>query len=172
MCAEHQRGHRFGDASPMAGGSRGRSVGTAQGRTARKGTAMTAAVIPDQRAVRDPAGACIADERQELDNARFAQTVSAVAALLADVGLRRGGVLAIMLPNRVELITSMFAAWRLGAAVTPVNPALTGQEARYQIDDARATVVVADSASAAKLEGSGHPIIPVEDVTSPALPQE
>jgi acyl-CoA synthetase (AMP-forming)/AMP-acid ligase II len=28
-------------------------------------------------------------------------------------------VLAIMLPNRVELITSMFAAWRLGAAVTP-----------------------------------------------------
>ncbi len=133
---------------------------------------MTAAAIPDERSVRNPAGACIADERQELDNARFAQTVSAVAALLADAGLRRGGVLAIMLPNRVELITSMFAAWRLGAAVTPVNPALTGQEARYQIDDASATIVVADSASAAKLEGSGHPIIPVEDVTSPVLPQE
>jgi long-chain acyl-CoA synthetase len=133
---------------------------------------MTAAAIPDERAVRDPAGACIADERQELDNARFTQTVSAVAALLADAGLRRGGVLAIMLPNRVELITSMFAAWRLGAAVTPVNPVLTGQEARYQIDDACATIVVADSASAAKLEGSGHPIIPVEDVTAPALPPQ
>src|SRR6266581_9085266 len=110
---------------------------------------MTAAAIPDERSVRNPAGACIADERQELDNARFAQTVSAVAALLADAGLRRDGVLAIMLPNRVELITSMFAAWRLGAAVTPVNPALTGQEARYQIDDASATIVVADSATAA-----------------------
>jgi len=127
--------------------------------------------IPDQRAARDPAGACIADKRQELDNARFTQTVSAVAALLADAGLRRDDVLAIMLPNRVELITSMFAAWRLGAAVTPVNPALTGREARYQIDDAGANVVVADGASAAKLEGGGHWIIPVEDVTSPARSQ-
>jgi acyl-coenzyme A synthetase/AMP-(fatty) acid ligase len=41
-------------------------------------------------------------------------------------------VLAIMLPNRVELVTSMFAALRLGAAVTPVNAALTAQEARYR----------------------------------------
>ena len=81
--------------------------------------------------------------------------MSAVAALLADAGPRRGDVLAIMLPNRVELITSIFAAWRLGVAVTPVNPALTGQEARYQIDDAGANVVVADGASAAKLEGGG-----------------
>jgi long-chain acyl-CoA synthetase len=132
---------------------------------------MLATAIPDERAARDPAGACIADERQELDNARFSQTVSAIAALLADAGLRHGDVLAIMLPNRVELITSMFAAWRLGVAVTPVNPALTGQEARYQIDDAGANVVVADSASAAKLAGGGHVIIPVEDVTSPARPQ-
>jgi long-chain acyl-CoA synthetase len=132
---------------------------------------MLAAAIPDERAARDPAGAAIADERQELDNARFAQTVSAVAALLADAGLRRGGVLAVMLANRVELITAMFAAWRLGAAVTPVNPALTGPEARYQIDDAGATVVVADDASAAKLAGGGHRIIPVEEVTSPARPQ-
>jgi len=133
---------------------------------------MIAAAIPDERAARDPAGACVADERQELDNARFMKTVSAVAALLADAGLRPGGVLAIMLPNRVELITSMFAAWRLGAAVTPVNPALTGQEARYQIDDAGAHVVIADGASAAKLEGGGHRIIPVEDVTSPARAPE
>ena len=133
---------------------------------------MLAAAIPDQRAALDPAGACIADERQELDNAHFSQTVSAVAALLADAGLRRGDVLAIMLPNRVELITSMFAAWRLGAAVTPVNPALTGPEARYQIDDAGAKVVVADGASAAKLAGGGNRIIPVEDVTSPTRPAE
>ena len=88
---------------------------------------MTVAAIPDQRALRDPAGPCIADERHELDNAGFAKRVTAVAAVFAAAGLRPGGVLAIMLPNRVELITSMFAAWRLGAAVTPVNPALTAR---------------------------------------------
>jgi long-chain acyl-CoA synthetase len=115
---------------------------------------VTAATIPDERARRDPGGACVADERHELDNAGFAGRVTALAAVFAAAGLRPGGVLAIMLPNRVELVTSMFAAWRLGAAVTPVNPALTAQEARYQIDDAGATLVVADEAAAAMLRGA------------------
>jgi len=132
---------------------------------------MTAAAIPEERALRAPGEACIADQRQELDNQSFALIVSAVAGRLAAAGLSAGDVLAIMVPNRVEFVTSMFAAWRLGAAVTPVNAALTTQEARYQIDDAGATVVVADSASAEKLAGGGYRIIPVADVTSPAGPR-
>jgi acyl-CoA synthetase (AMP-forming)/AMP-acid ligase II len=131
---------------------------------------VTAAAIPDQRAEADPRGACVADQRQELDNARFAETVRAVAAMFASAGLGRGDVLAILLPNRVELITSMFAAWRLGAAVTPVNPALTAQEARYQIDDAGATLVVADDAGAAMLRGGADRIIGLEEVTAPPRP--
>src|ERR1700752_4056559 len=125
----------------------------------RKGCAVTAAEIPAERARRDPGGACIADERQELDNAGFAERVGAVAAVFAAAGLRPGGVLAIMLPNRVELITSMFAAWRLGAAVTPVNPALTAQEARYQIEDAGAALVVTDDAAAALLRDGPYRVI-------------
>ena len=135
-----------------------------------RGTVVTAAAIPDERALQNPQGACIADERRELDNAHFAQTVSAVAALFADAGLGPGGVLAIMLPNRVELITSMFAAWRLGAAVTPVNPALTAREARYQIEDAAATLVVADDAAVEKLRDGPERIIRIEEVTAPAAP--
>jgi acyl-CoA synthetase (AMP-forming)/AMP-acid ligase II len=131
---------------------------------------VTAANIPDERALRDPAGACIADERQELDNAGFADRVSALAAVFDSAGLRPGDVLAILLPNRLELITSMFAAWRLGAAVTPVNPALTAQEARYQIDDAGATVVVADDAGAAMLRDGPYRIIGLEEVSAPPQP--
>ena len=55
-----------------------------------------------------------------------------------------GDVVAIVLPNRVELVISLFAAWRLGAAATPVNPALTPAEMQYQIDDAGAKVVIGD----------------------------
>jgi acyl-CoA synthetase (AMP-forming)/AMP-acid ligase II len=128
---------------------------------------VTAATIPDERARRDPGGACVADERHELDNAGFAGRVTALAAVFAAAGLCPGGVLAIMLPNRVELVTSMFAAWRLGAAVTPVNPALTAQEARYQIDDAGATLVVADEAAAAMLRESPYRIIGLTEVTAP-----
>jgi long-chain acyl-CoA synthetase len=128
-------------------------------------TPLTAAALPSERARHDPHGPCVADERQDLDNAGFAATVAAVAARFAAAGLGRGDVLAIMLPNRVELITSMFAAWRLGAAVTPVNPALTAQEARYQVADADARLIVADEASADKL-GADRPIIPVAEVSA------
>src|SRR5713101_3851327 len=139
-------------------------------RLKRKGNAVTAAEIPDGRALRDPGGACVADERHELDNAGFAERVTALAAAFYTAGLRSGGVLAIMLPNRVELVTSMFAAWRLGAAVTPVNPALTAQEARYQIDDAGATLGVADEAAAAMLRDGPYRIIGLTEVIAPPPP--
>src|SRR5580704_7649113 len=141
-------------------------------RLGRKGNAVTAATIPDDRALRDPGAACVADERQTLDNTGFAERVTALAAVFDAAGLRPGGVLAIMLPNRVELVTSMFAAWRLGAAVTPVNPALTAQEARYQIDDAGATLVVADDAAAAMLRDGPYRIIGLTEVTDAARPSE
>src|ERR1700758_3118754 len=150
-------GHR--DARLKGGPRRGPNVGT-QG----KRCIVTAAAIPGQRALRDPAGACIADERQVLDNAGFAGRVTAVAAVFAAAGLGRGGVLAVMLPNRVELVTSMFAAWRLGAAVTAVNPALTAQEARYQVADAGASLVVADRTSAAMLGDGPYRIVGLDKV--------
>ena len=128
-------------------------------------TAATVAALPDQRARRNPRGPCLADERQALDNTQFATAVAVAAARLAEAGLGRGDVLAIMMQNRLELVTGMFAAWRLGAAVTPVNPALTAQEARYQLEDADATLVVADGASAAKL-GNGRPVIDVSTLTA------
>jgi acyl-CoA synthetase (AMP-forming)/AMP-acid ligase II len=131
---------------------------------------VTAAVIPDERALRDPSGTCLADERQDLDNAAFADRVIAVAAVFATAGLRRGDVLAVVLPNQVELVTSMFAAWRLGAAVTPVNPALTAQEARYQVADAGATLVVADGTGAAMLGDGPYRIIGLDEVTAPPRP--
>ena len=128
---------------------------------------MTAAILPDRRALRDPAGPCVADERQDLDNAGFAGRVAAVAAVFAAAGLRRGDVLAILLPNRVEFVTCMFAAWRLGAAVTPVDPALTEQEARDQIAEAGARLVLADDAATAMLRDGPCRIMGLEEVAAP-----
>ncbi|GAA2633350.1 acyl--CoA ligase [Streptomyces vastus] len=61
-------------------------------------------------------------------------------------------MIAVALPNRLELVVIMFAAWRLGAAVTPVNPALTDAEARHQIEDSGAKVVITDAGGMGTLE--------------------
>jgi len=79
----------------------------------------------------------------ELDN-----WSAAVAGQLAAQGFGEGSVLAVMLPNRVELVVAMLAAWRLGGIATPVNAAFTTAEAAYQINDCDAHLVINESSDA------------------------
>ncbi len=100
--------------------------------------------LPDRRAEAAPENPCLADPGQELDldNAAFLERVQRAAGLMRSHGVGEGDVVAIVLPNRAELIISIFAAWRLGAVVTPVNPALTTSETQFQLDDSQAKLVV------------------------------
>ena len=102
------------------------------------------AALPDARAAAWPDAPAVADDAVQLDNAAFGERVARAAALLARFGVGPGDVVAIALPNRVELVISLFAAWRLGAAATPVNPGLTRPEMQYQVDDAAAKVVIGE----------------------------
>lgn len=91
---------------------------------------------------------CMRDDRLELTYAEFATRGDGAAEQFADHGVGPGSVVAVMLPNRVELLVSLVAAWRLGAAATPINPVFTQYEADYQIDDAGASLVVKSSPDA------------------------
>jgi long-chain acyl-CoA synthetase len=106
--------------------------------------AMTIALpkLPQTRATAMPHAPAIADDALELDNSAFADRVARAAAVFARHGVGAGDVVAVVLANRVELVISLFAAWRLGAAATPVNPGLTPSEMQYQVDDSAAKVVV------------------------------
>lgn len=114
-----------------------------------------------------PNALALRDEQRSLNNAAFANAVTALAEFLRERGIGRGDVVGAMLPNRLELVLIMFAAWRLGAAFTPVNPALTLNEAGYQLRDCSAQLVVVDAASAAILAGE-----PIEKVDVASLPLE
>ena len=103
----------------------------------------------------------VRDDRVELTYREFDQWVEAFAEQLAAHGFGHGDVLAIMLPNRVELLVAMFAAWRLGGAATPVNPVFTVNEADYQIADSGAALVVNLGPHAPT---GGRDVIHVEDM--------
>ena len=94
----------------------------------------------------DPAGAAVADDHTDLDNAQFLDAVRRTAALLQGSGVCVGDVVAVMLPNTASFVVSLFAAWRLGAAVTPINPSLTPAEATYQVSNAAAKVLDLENA--------------------------
>ncbi len=102
---------------------------------------------------------CLRDARHELSYADVARRAEAVAEQLSEHGVGEGDVIAVMLPNRVELLLTLLAAWRLGAAVTPVNPAFTANEAEYQLRDADAVLVVT---AGPDTPTAGLPSIPVD----------
>ncbi len=111
---------------------------------------MQFSTLPDLRAARAPDAHCVADAAASLSNGAFHARVLAAAGLFAELGIGAGDVVAIMLPNQVEFVVAMFAAWRLGAAVTPINPGLTSGEASHQINDSGAALLVnADGATVA-----------------------
>lgn len=89
---------------------------------------------------RDP---CLKDARLDLDRRQVRARVNAVAQQLAGYGVRPGSVVAVMLPNCVELTLVILAAWRLRAAVTPVNPQFTARELEHQLTDSGAILLIA-----------------------------
>ena len=97
------------------------------------------------RAKVEPRGRALADEHNgELSNSEMLKRVEHASARLAARGVKAGDVVAVKLPNRVELVIALFAAWRLNAAVTPINPSLTAAEIAHQLSDSNARVVITD----------------------------
>ncbi|UDY23325.1 class I adenylate-forming enzyme family protein [Nocardioides sp. Kera G14] len=89
---------------------------------------------------------CVSDDHRALTYDQVSRWVDATAAELAERGVTAGDVVAVRLPNRIELLITILAAWRLGAAATPVNPAFTETEAGHQITDSGAVLVIDDAA--------------------------
>ena len=100
--------------------------------------------LPDRRADGDPDGLAVADGRQSLTNWQFLDRIRANSQHLRKLGVGVGDVVALKLVNRVEFVTLLFAAWRIGAAVTPINPSLTNAEVARQLGDSGARLLICD----------------------------
>ena len=111
---------------------------------------MSFAWLPDRRADLDPDGPAVADGRQSLSNAALLSRVRAASRHLKDFGIGPGDVVAVKLRNRVEFVVVLFASWRLGATVTPVNPTLTELEVARQLDDSGARLLVVEDSAIAQ----------------------
>jgi long-chain acyl-CoA synthetase len=70
------------------------------------------------------------------------------AACLRSHGVKRGDVVAIMLPNCPEFVIAFFAAMRENAIALPLNPGYTAGEIRHFLAEIPARVLMTDAARA------------------------
>jgi acyl-CoA synthetase (AMP-forming)/AMP-acid ligase II len=73
------------------------------------------------------------------------EQVRRTAAGLAAIGVRKGDVVGLCAPNSPEFAIALHAAARLGATVTPANPANTAHELAHQLRDAGAKLLIAST---------------------------
>ena len=66
-----------------------------------------------------------------------AEAVDRLSSRLSALGVKRGGRVALSLPNGPEIVVALLALARLGAAAAPLNPAYTAAEFRFYLEDIR-----------------------------------
>jgi acyl-CoA synthetase (AMP-forming)/AMP-acid ligase II len=108
----------------------------------------------ERRAIVDtslPAG----DPNGSLSYSRYGETVEALARGFVRQGIRPGDVIAIYLPNCWEFAAVFHAAILAGAIPTPLNPSYREREARFQLEDSGAKLLVTDGALIAGMNLGG-----------------
>jgi long-chain acyl-CoA synthetase len=71
---------------------------------------------------------------------------NSLARALGDLHVAKGDRVALFMANRPEYLISFEAISKVGAVVTPINPAYLQDETQYQLNDSEARLVVVDDA--------------------------
>ncbi|MFZ5828101.1 MAG: class I adenylate-forming enzyme family protein [Bacillota bacterium] len=114
---------------------------------------------PDTEALVDPA-AGVRWSWAELD-----RLATRAALGLQAQGLKRGDRAILFMPNRPEMAVGLFAVWKAGGVVVPVNPRFTAFELAHVVRNSEARLVVHDPAlgpvatAAAEQAGNGATVL-------------
>lgn len=77
--------------------------------------------------------------------AEFNDSVNRVARMLHALGIKKGDVVSLLLPNGAEYIIAYFACWKLGAVAGPVNSLLKAQEISFVLSNSEAKALLVSS---------------------------
>ncbi len=68
--------------------------------------------------------------------------VNRFAAFLADMGIRKGDSVAILLPNMIQCVVGYYAVLKLGAVTVMNNPLYSDRELEYQFNDSDSKLLI------------------------------
>jgi fatty-acyl-CoA synthase len=104
--------------------------------------ATTMGQLLDRQAERTPGADALVMPGARLSYAELAARSDAAASRLADLGVRSGDHVGILLENRVEFVLALFAIAKLGAVSVPVNARFKSHELSHVLDHADAGLLI------------------------------
>ncbi|MFD5245857.1 amino acid adenylation domain-containing protein [Amycolatopsis sp. NPDC058340] len=102
----------------------------------------------------------VVDGDRALSYGELTEHAERLAGLLQGKGVRRGDRVAVVLDRSPELIATLLAVWKAGAAYVPVDPAYPVERVRFMLtDSAPAAVVCAKTYRDTVLDVGPEPIV-------------
>lgn len=112
---------------------------------------MDFVALLDQQARTRPAQIALRAQGRDWSYAALADAGQRAAAVLDAQGLRAGNRLALLCLNTPGFVFALLGAWRLGAAVVPINHKLQAPELAYILQHSQASVGLVDGTLATRL---------------------
>jgi len=82
---------------------------------------------------------------------------NALARALGSLGVARGDRVCVLMRNRPEMLEAMFACFKGGFCVVPLNSRFTPEEVAFHVEDAGARAVLTDAEGAPVVAGASVP---------------
>ncbi|MER6915624.1 amino acid adenylation domain-containing protein [Streptomyces sp. NPDC000594] len=101
------------------------------------------------QAVRTPDRTALIGGGEELSHRELDSRAARLARVLAERGARPGTLVGVSLPRGTDLVVTLLAVARTGAAYLPVDPDFPAERIRLLLADARPALLVTDRAGAA-----------------------
>ncbi|MFE2289625.1 amino acid adenylation domain-containing protein [Streptomyces sp. NPDC059452] len=116
----------------------------------------------ERQAARTPNAPAVVSPDGTVDYARLNERANRLARHLISLGIGPEDVVAVRLPRSAELLATLYAVLKAGAAYLPVDPGLSAERVSTLLADARPAQVVtmgADDLPARLPDGCGHLVL-------------
>eukprot|EP00741_Cyanophora_paradoxa_P015461 tig00020892_g14924.t1 len=129
----------------------------------------------ERQARQRPEAVALAFNAREVTYGELDAWAEAIAARLAAAGARRGGTVALLLSRTPEMVASLLAVLKTGAAYVPIDPSVPAERARSILEDAEPKVLITNLPDVTAIAG-GLPIhverVSGEALAAPAAPAQ
>lgn len=116
-----------------------------------------------EQAERTPDAVAVRAGSASLTYRELAERSAALAESLRQSGIGSGDRVAVCVDRTPDLLVSLLATLRIGAAYVPVDASYPSDRISYVLGDAGAAAVITDAASAASLPWTSVPVIRVDE---------
>ncbi|MBV6699874.1 amino acid adenylation domain-containing protein [Kitasatospora aureofaciens] len=123
-----------------------------------------------EHARRAPEAIAVRTAEQSLTYGALEEGATALAAALAEHGVRPGDRVGLCLPRTPDLLLAVLAVWKVGAAYVPLDPEYPAERLRYMAEDAQLAVLLSDRELVPGIPVLGVPTTVVPGEAAAALP--